>query len=276
MIIPKLAALHDLSCVGRCSLSVIMPILSNMQVQVCPLPTAVLSSHLGGYSNVASVDCTDNMQEIYTCWQKENISFDCLYTGYLDSHKQIDVVKDFLQKFKTQDTLVAIDPVMGDNGRLYSKYTSAMQQKMRELIVGADIITPNYTEACFLLNEQYQTCLQDENIIFDYLLRLADFAIEKVVITGIPLGEDCLVNMAYDKATGVFLQAKSPKLPVHYPGTGDIFTCVLLGYLLKDFDLGSALHGATEFVYKCIDLTYKNDTSPREGVLFEAVIGEIY
>lgn len=271
MIIPKIAAVHDLSCFGRCSLSVIIPILSKLSTQVCPLPTSVLSTHLGGYSHISATDFTDKMTDIYTAWQSEQIQFNCIYTGYLASDAQIATVNDFIDKFN-EHSLVVVDPVMGDNGKLYSKYTSQMQTAMRQLITRADIITPNYTEACFLLEEEYIAIHTNLDKIYSYLVRLAEFGSKKVVITGVHLADNSIANVAYDADTQEFFTTYSPKVPAHYPGTGDIFTSSLIGYLLLDFSLDMALLQATRFVYECIDLTYKLGTQPREGVLLESLL----
>lgn len=274
MIIPKVVAVHDLSCYGRCSLSVIIPILSNLQVQVCPLPTTILSSHLGGYKNIAAVDLTDKLEEIDRNWQNEGLEFDCLYSGYLASPEQIKIVDTIFKKAKG-NVLKVIDPVMGDHGKLYSKYTEEMQLEMRKFILNADIITPNYTEACFLLGEPYQEVQENLETIYEYLLRLAAWGIKNVIITGVNLASGQIANVGYNSDEEIFFVNKSPKIPVHYPGTGDVFTSVLLGYLLLGNDISIALQKATDFVYKCIEKTYEQQTPIREGILLEALIMEI-
>ena len=155
-LIPRVAAVHDISCVGRCSLTTIIPVLSCMGIQVCPLPTAILSTHLGGFKDVAFVDCTEHIDKFSKHWQSENIKFNCIYSGFLASEDQIGVVEKFIEDFAYSHPLVLIDPVMGDEGKLYSVYNEKMQEAMKGLIAKADVITPNYTEACFLLGKQYQ------------------------------------------------------------------------------------------------------------------------
>ena len=274
MRIPKLVAIHDLSCYGRCSLSVIIPILANLQVQVCPLPTAVLSSHLGGYQNISVTDFTERLEEIYSNWQKEKLDFDCFYSGYLASPEQIQVVENIFSNAPTE-ALKIIDPVMGDHGKLYSKYTEKMQTEMRKLILQADLITPNYTETCFLLEEPYQEVHENLENIYNYLLRLAAWGIKNVIITGVNLASGQIANVGYNNDTEMFFVSHSPKIPVHYPGTGDIFTSVLAGYLLLGLDISVALQQATEFVYKCIEKTYTQNAVVREGVLLEALLTEL-
>ena len=148
-LIPRVAAVHDISCVGRCSLTTIIPVLSCMGIQVCPLPTAILSTHLGGFKDVAFVDCTEHIDKFSKHWQSENIKFNCIYSGFLASEDQIGVVEKFIEDFAYSHPLVLIDPVMGDEGKLYSVYNEKMQEAMKGLIAKADVITPNYTEACF-------------------------------------------------------------------------------------------------------------------------------
>lgn len=274
MFIPKIAAVHDLSCVGRCSLSVIIPTLAKLGAQVCPLPTSILSSHLGGYHNISITDCTEKMSAIYGAWEQENINFDCIYTGYLASHAQISTVEEFIYRF-SKDSLVVIDPVMGDHGKLYSKYTPDMQRAMRSLVHKARLITPNYTEACFLLEEEYIGTHRSLELAYSYLLRLADFGIEQVVITGIRLIDGRIANVAYDSSTQSFFTAYSPLVGANYPGTGDIFTSVLLGYLLLDLPLDIALLNASQFAYECISLTYSLNTPVREGVLLELLLDSL-
>jgi pyridoxine kinase len=151
--IKKVAAIHDLSCIGRCSLTVILPILSCLGIQVCPLPTAVLSSHPGGFTNVSVYDFAQHIPDFSAHWRREGIEFDAIYSGFLASERQISLVAQFIDDFSTNHPLILVDPVMGDDGHLYSICTDATKAQIRALVQKADIITPNYTEACFLLDE---------------------------------------------------------------------------------------------------------------------------
>lgn len=272
---PRIAALHDLSCIGRCSLTVIMPILSCMGVQVCPLPTALLSTHLGGFSGVAFCDFTKHMPEFFTHWKQEKLSFDCVYSGFLASADQIAVVFDFIDQFSANQPLIVVDPVMGDHGRLYSVYTQQMQEQMKELVKKADVITPNYTEACFLLGEPYVDHIDDIARLRDWLVRLSAFGPSQVAITGVPLGADQIMNIGYERETGSYCEIVNPYVPVRYPGTGDIFASVLIGCLLKGHVLPQAMQQAVDFVSACIYKTFQAQTPVREGVLLEAVLPQI-
>ena len=273
--IPKVAAVHDLSCVGRCSLTVILPILSCMGVQACPLPTAVLSTHLGGFRDVAFHDFTHAMPDFAQHWRRENIAFDCIYSGFLASAAQIEVVSRFIDEFSANQPLVLVDPVMGDGGRLYSTYTAAMQDCIRSLVRQADIITPNYTEACFLLSEPYQDTVACPDSLKSWLPRLAAMGPERVVITGIPLPGKRLANLCYEAATRQSDASVRDLIPASYPGTGDVFASVLLGELLRGTALPAAVRAADSFVAAAVQDTFLAGTPTREGVLLERCLGKL-
>lgn len=274
--ISKVAAIHDLSCFGRCSLTVIIPILSAMGVQVCPLPTAVFSTHLGGFKDIAFCDFTQHIPAFSEHWQKEGLEFDCIYSGFLASEQQIEIVSQFIDSFSHNRPLVLIDPVMGDEGRLYSIYSANMQERMRSLIGKADIITPNYTEACFLLEEPYQEGGVEKETLKNWLVRLADFGPSMVVMTGIPSAKEQIVNMAYDRKEEVFWEAANPRIPARYPGTGDAFASVLAGALLEGKSLPTAMKLAAEFVAFSIRSTYAAAAPTREGVLLEGALAWLF
>lgn len=271
-IVPRVAAVHDLSCFGRCSLTVIMPVLACMGVQVCPLPTALLSTHLGGFKNIAFYDFTDHMAEFYRQWQQEQIVFDCIYSGFLASTQQIDTVVHFIDTFSANKPLLLVDPVMGDEGRLYSVYTAEMQQHMKKLVSKADVITPNFTEACFLLGETYQEEVLEPAVLKDWLVRLAGFGPAIVIMTGIPLANRQIMNMGYERRSGRFWQVVSEHIPARYPGTGDIFASVLAGALLHKQSVPQAMELAAAFVTMAIKTTFEAGTPTREGVLLESAL----
>ena len=267
--IKKIAAVHDLSCFGRCSLTVIMPILSCMGIQVCPLPTAILSTHLGGFKNVAFHDLTDEIPSFFHHWHQEELTFDCIYSGFLASAEQIGVVSEFIDKFSDNAPLVLIDPVMGDDGRLYSTYTAKMQEHIRQLVRKADVITPNYTEACFLLEESYRDIVPRPDILHSWLLRLSELGPQQVVITGVPLPDNKIATLCYESETARFSQIVRELIPARYPGTGDIFASVLLGALLEKHSLPDAMKMADHFVASSVQDTFLAGTPTREGVLLE-------
>jgi len=270
--VPRVAAVHDISCVGRCSLTVIMPILSCMGVQVCPLPTAVLSTHLGGFTDLAFCDFTAHMLDFFHHWKREGITFDCIYSGFLASEQQIDVVQHFIDEFSSNAPFILVDPVMGDGGTLYSTYTPIMQEQMKTLVRKANMITPNYTEACFLLGETYKEDGYHVDEMKVWLKRLSDFGPQMVVMTGIPFGNEQILNMAYDARDGSFWEVLNDYIPVRYPGTGDVFASVLAGGLLKGESLPAAMKRAAEFVRLAILETVRACTPTREGILLESVL----
>lgn len=270
--LPRVAAVHDLSCVGRCSLTVVTPVLSALGIQVCPLPTAILSTHLGGFRQVAFCDFTDHMADFYRHWQEEKITFDCIYTGFLASAQQIDVVSTFIDTFAATEPLIVVDPVMGDEGKLYSVYTGTLQEQMKKLIGKANVITPNYTEACFLLGEAYEPDKVVPDALRQWLIRLTAMGPSKAVITGIPDKAGKIINLAYDAHDKKHSEASGQHIPVRYPGTGDIFAAVLTGALLQGKSLEQAIRQAADFVSLCVAITYQAGGPTREGVMLEQAL----
>lgn len=273
--IKKVAAIHDLSCIGRCSLTVILPILSCLGIQACPLPTAVLSTHPGGFSDVVFHDCTPQIAPFAAHWRREAVEFDALYSGYLASEQQIELVARFMDDFSANHPLVLVDPVMGDDGQLYSICTAAMKERMLSLVQKAGIITPNYTEACFLLNEPWQptiTCLADME---PWLRRLSDLGPAQVVVTGIPLPDHKIANLGFDRMTGQSWQFINDLIPARYPGTGDTFASVLLGRLLAGFSLPAAIRDAADFVASAVRLSVASSAPRREGILLESCLPQL-
>ena len=261
--INRVAAVHDLSCIGRCSLTVILPILSCMGIQVCPLPTAVLSTHLGGFADVSLCDFTRYMPDFSSHWRREGLSFDCIYSGFLASEEQIDVVSQFIDDFSANRPLVLVDPVMGDDGKLYSVYTEIMQENIKTLVRKADVITPNFTEACFLLGEPYRSRVEQTEPLKEWLERLSAMGPTKVVITGVPLPGNRIANLAFDREDGQFWQLTNDHIPARYPGTGDIFASVLLGALLQQSTLSEAVSRADDFVFAAVQDTFAAGTPIR-------------
>lgn len=270
-IVPRVAVIQDISGFGRCSLTVIMPILSCMGVQVCPMPTAVLSTHGGGFGKMAFIDLTEYMQGCSKHWEELNLSFDYIYTGFLGSEAQINEVMHFCDKFN-KNAKVLIDPVMGDNGKLYSLYNETMQAKMRDLVQIADIITPNLTEALFLLGKPYKIeCLSVEQMK-DMLKSLTEMGPHTVIIKGITDENGNKVNIAYSKETEVFYKIPYVEVPASYPGTGDVFASILIGAVLQGNTLEKAIKRASAFITAAIRETYLAKTDTREGILLERVL----
>ena len=269
----RVAAIHNLSGFGRASLTVIMPVLSTMGVQVCPVPTAILSNHTGGFENFSFVDLTDSMEEYINNWKLLNLEFDCIYSGFLGSIRQIEIVLDFIDYFSSKDNLIVIDPVMGDDGKLYSTMNKNMISQMKKLVNKADIITPNFTEATFLLNKCYVKTVEDEEIK-NWAIELSDMGPRIVIITSVPDSKDNKDTsvIAYDRKNNAFWKVSCKYIPAYYPGTGDIFTSVIIGSLLQGDSLPIALNRGVQFITQCINASYGFNYPKREGMLLERVI----
>ena len=270
--VKKIAAVHDLSGMGRVSLTVVIPILSSMGFQVCPLPTAVLSSHTQ-YPEFSILDLTDEMPRIIAEWKKLDIQFDAFYTGYLGSPRQIQIVSDFIDDFRQPDGLVVVDPVLGDNGRLYTNFDESMIREMRHLAAKADVITPNLTELFYLMDKPYKAANTDEELK-SYLRLLSDAGPQVVIITSVPVhGESHKTSVyAYNRVGDRYWKITCPYLPAHYPGTGDTFTSVITGALLQGDSLPIALDRATQFILQGIRATFGYEYDNQEGILLEKVL----
>lgn len=276
-LVKKVAAIHDLSGYGRASLTTIIPILSNMKVQVCPVPTAILSTHTGGFEGYSFVDLTNSMQEYIDHWKKLNLEFDCIYSGFLGSPKQISIVSDFIDFFGKKAEFIVVDPVMGDNGKLYSTMGEEMVNGMRKLIKKADIITPNFTEVMYLLEKSYEKNITEEKIK-DYLRELAQMGPRIVIATSVPDTEkDEKIDkktsvVAYDKENDLFWRVSCKYIPASYPGTGDAYTSVVIGSLLQGDSLPIAIERGVQFITQCIMASYGFKYPNKEGVLLERTL----
>ena len=263
----RVAAIHDLSGFGRCSLSVILPVLSVMGVQVCPVPTAVLSSHTGGLGEVEFRDLTDFIQPTLEHYKRLNIDFECIYSGFLGSEAQIDHCLEFFSTYK--NALAVVDPVMGDHGKAYRTYTKRMRERMSELVGVADLITPNLTEASMLLNDEYPTAPITRTQAKSMLVRLSELGPKYVVITGVSMATNEIANIGYDREHNSFWYVPCDYVPVSYPGTGDIYASVLTGSFLNGDSLPMAMDRATRFLEIAIKTTFTYAQDTRYGVMLE-------
>ena len=270
--VKKVAAIHDLSGMGRVSLTVVIPILSSMGFQVCPLPTAILSNHTQ-YPDFTFLDLTDEMPRIIAEWKRLEVEFDAIYTGYLGSPRQIQIVSDFIRDFRRKDSLTVIDPVLGDNGKLYSNFNESMVVEMQHLVTHADVITPNLTELFYLLDRPYKESNTDQELK-EYLRCLSDKGPEVVIITSVPVldAPHKTSVYAYNRTGNRYWKITCPYLPAHYPGTGDTFTSVITGALLQGDSLPIALDRATQFILQGIRATFGYEYDNREGILLEKVL----
>lgn len=271
----KIALINDFTGFGRCSVAVELPIISALKIQVCPLPTAILSVHTG-FENYFMDDYTEHMKNYIESWQKNNLEFDGVATGFLGSAEQIEIVGDFLKK--NSSALIMIDPVMGDHGKIYKSYTCEMCRRMKELLQFADLVTPNLTEACELLNVPYPA----KGIISDSDLAImaANIAAKtrggKVVITGVTLDfddEKNISNFIYDG--GKIDVVTSQKLGGDRSGTGDVFFAVVAASIMNGENLLNSVRKAADFVTKCILHAEKLNLAWNWGLPFEEFLTEL-
>lgn len=275
--IPRIAAVHDLSGYGRASLTVAIPILSSMSMQVCPLPTAVLSSQTGSISDFSFFDLTAQMQEILQKWENLDLYFDAVYSGFLGSPLQVDIVEKLMDRLGKKESIFLIDPVLGDDGKLYPTQTMELVKSMRQLVGKADIITPNFTEVCFLLDMPYEEKITSKQAK-EYLKALSALGGKKksVLITSAPHEEENFISvLAYDAENNRFWQTKSPKIPSSYPGTGDAYASVFLGALLQKDSLPMAMARAARFIYDVMLMTYGYGTPYIDGIMLERALPQL-
>lgn len=271
---PHVAAVHDLSGMGRCSLGVVLPVLSAMGCRCSSLPTAYLSANtiFPPSGHFVFRDLTDEMAGSLEHWGELDCAFDALYSGFVGSERQIAVVSDFFCRFKSENTLILVDPVMGDWGKPYRTYTPAMCEKMKGLALLADVITPNLTEAAILLGERYEDAPKTEEGLKLWAQRLSLEGKRSVVITGVRPSPGLVGAASFDRESGSFSLSAIHEEPAQFPGTGDLFASVTLGALLRGEPLDKAAALAVDFVAKCARFTLELGTPIQHGVQFEALL----
>lgn len=271
----KCAVINDLSGFGRCSLTVALPVISALGIQACPVPTAILSNHTG-YSDFYFEDYSDRMKPYYDKWEALNLHFNSIYTGFLGSEKQVSLILDFICKFKKEDTLLFVDPVMGDNGKRYTTCDENLCSRMRELVARADIITPNLTEACILSDtpyiEEVTPDLHDK--IFEIAEKLLALGPKTVVITGIRT-DGIMYNFVRDRKNDERFYTSSPFVAREYCGTGDLFASLLCGYLTLGVPHKEALEKTQNILTKALTHSHNMGVSPLDGVAFEPFLKEL-
>ncbi len=264
----RILTIQDISCVGKCSLTVALPIISAFGVETAVMPTAVLSTHTA-FNNFTFRDLTEDLDEISNTWKKENITFDGLYTGYLGSFKQLEIVSNIFDKFKSDKNFILVDPVMADNGKLYKGFDKDFALRMASLCGKADIIVPNLTEASYMLNVPYVDSGYNKNYIENLLKKLTDLGCKKAVLTGVNFGDGLLGVYGYDSQTNEYFFYFREHLPQSFHGTGDVFASTLCGALTIGKDLQQALEIAVDYTVESIYLTIKNPDHNWYGVDFE-------
>lgn len=268
----RVAAIHDLSGAGKCALTIVLPVMSALGCEVSVLPTALLSTHTGGFTNPVVRDLTEDMLPMAEHWKKEGACFEAMYSGFLGSAAQIDIVREIfaMNREVNPDVQILVDPVMGDHGKLYKTYTQEMADGMARLCAGADIIVPNMTEAYHLLGETYQEGPYTKAEIERMLRALSALGPETVVLTGVWFDEAKIGAACYDRETDRVDFVLQEKVAGAFHGTGDLFASVLLGGLMQGLSLQDACGCAVRGVAECIRYTVESGrTDTRWGVRFE-------
>ena len=267
----RILAIHDISCMGRCSLTVALPILSCGGFETGILPTALLSTHTGDFKNYTYLDLTEEMGRILHHWQGLNVRFSSIYSGFLGSYEQIALVSDIMDTFADEPCLCMVDPAMADHGRLYPTSPNQMAQGVKQLCHKAHIVVPNITEAAILLDLPYKENLSQMEIE-QMLHQLSAMGPQQVVLTGISFDEEHIGAVCYDKNTQALSYLMGPKYPGSFHGTGDVFSSVLLCGLLNGQSLENATQLAVNFTHKSIQATLNSSQERRYGVRFEEVL----
>ena len=267
----KILTIQDISCVGQCSLTVALPILSACGMETCILPSAVLSTHTAGFSGFTFRDLTDDMPAIQEHWKKENIKFKAIYTGYLGSIKQIGYVRDILKTMGTDDCVRIVDPAMADNGQLYSIFNQDYVEAMKVLCTEADILVPNITEACFLTDEEYKESY-DEGYICNLVEKLKALGAKTVVLTGVSYESGKTGVVVYEN--GKMEYYKHDKIAKGSHGTGDIYASAFVGALMNDKSVYEAAKIAADYTVKCI-INTQCDADHWYGAKFETALGDL-
>ena len=262
------AVINDLSGFGRCALNVTIPVMSAIGVRVLAVPTAVLSNHTG-FDEYYFSDLTGGMRDYFAAWEKLGLTYDGIYSGFLGSEEQADIISEFIKKNRSEDTYLFVDPAMGDDGRLYPTCTDGLVSKMRELIRAADIITPNLTEACFLAGVDYEE-MKDAPLerVFDLALHLSRLGAARVVITGV-YRSGKVINVVCDGVRDEMFTISSKCVSGQFCGTGDLFASVLFGESLKGKTLRTAVKKASDIVARTAKFSEKLGVSKVDGVAFE-------
>jgi len=266
----RILSVQDISAVGKCSLTVALPIVSAMGVECAVMPTAVLSTHTQ-FSGFTFHDLTDEMEPIAKHWKKEGIGFDAIYTGYLGSFRQIQLVSELFDSFRGENTLVVVDPAMADHGKLYYGFTPEFARKMGELCAKADLILPNLTEAVFMLGEEYPDSY-DQAYIRSLLKRLCATGTKRAALSGVSYEKGKIGFEMYDATTDTFSSYFNEHLPVSFHGTGDIFASATVGALAGGMDAAQALQVAVDYTLECIRKTMEDPHANSYGVNFEEAI----
>ncbi len=265
----RVIAVHDISCIGRCSLTVALPILSAAGIETSVIPTAVLSTHTGGFKGYTFRDLTDDILPICEHWKTLGLPVDGIYTGYLGSYRQLKIIEELIGDFRDQNTFVLIDPVMGDSGKLYATFNKKFVSGMRKLCRKADMIVPNLTEASMMLDEEYIEKGYNEEYIKNILKKLSFLGPRYTVLSGVSFEDRKNGAASYDREKDEYEFYFSDYIDGFYHGTGDVFASSLLGAFLNGKGLAQSVKIAVDYTTASINLTHSFGSDTRYGVDFE-------
>ena len=269
----RILTIQDISCLGKCSLTVALPVISAMGVETVILPTAVLSTHTM-FKNFTVKDLSDQIVPITEHWKSEGVTFDAIYTGYLGTEEEIETVKRIFDAFGTEDTLLFVDPVMADNGKLYPAFDERYAARNATLCAKADVIVPNITEACFMTGTPYRE-QYGEDYIRELLQKLSDLGARVATVTGVSLSAGKTGVMGFDSKSGEYFTYQNDRVDASYHGTGDVFSSVCIGALMRGLSLYEAMKLAADYTADTIRVTLENPKKPWYGVDFEATIPQL-
>lgn len=267
----RVVTIQDISCIGKCSLTVALPIISSMGVETAIIPTAVLSTHTA-FKDFTYRDLTEDIRGISQHWKKEGFDFDAVYTGYLGSFEQMTLMSEFFKEYKTEHTLIVVDPVMADNGKLYPGFTEAFAEAMAKLCGQADVIMPNMTEASFMLEIPYEKSGYSENRIKEILRMLCGLGAKKAILTGVSFDNDTTGAYAYDSECDEYFYYAKEQIQASYHGTGDVFASTFTGAMMNELGFREAVSCAVDYTVECIRQTEKDTKKRWYGVNFETAI----
>lgn len=269
----RVLTIQDISCLGKCSLTIALPVISALGSETVILPTAVLSTHTM-FKNFTCKDLSDQIEPIVNHWKSEGVTFDAIYTGYLGTREQIDQVKELFRTFRDKNTVIIVDPVMADNGKLYPAFDLEYVKKNAELCAEADIIVPNITEASLMTGMEYRE-EYDETYIKELLSRLNELGAGVSVLTGVSLEKGQTGVMGYERETGSYFIYQNRRIDAAYHGTGDLFSSTCVGEIMRGKDWRDAMRIAADYTAHTIEVTLQNPDKPWYGVDFEATIPEL-
>ena len=269
----RVLTIQDISCLGKCSLTIALPVISALGAETVILPTAVLSTHTM-FRNFTCKDLSDQIEPIAAHWKSEGVAFDAIYTGYLGTAEQVDQIKELFRNFRSEDTVIIVDPVMADNGKLYPAFDMDYVKKNAELCAEADIIVPNITEASLMTGMEYRE-EYDESYVKELLARLNELGAGISVLTGVSLEKGKTGVMGYERETGEYYIYQNRRIDAAYHGTGDLFSSTCVGQILRGLNWRDAMRIAADYTAHTIEVTLENPDKPWYGVDFEATIPDL-